>query len=556
MRGAVLLFVGLCVWFSVLLYAGTADAYDFEVDANTTVQWYSLSSFRFTSNDVVLDRRRLSQTLSLNIWDLGGKQDTVHRLRSGNPKSGPDMRLTSMMRLDHDFGAFARGTLSLSGREWDALDVIPELQTSTINLQVLSLEFAATNLAGGLLDIYIGRQLFVGGMQWRNVDGVRAKVHTTAGFSLEASAGFLVRDSSFLGSEVSELDGTSSAECQEYVEGALSGSGSWRPIDRDIPIVNRRFVSDYEICPQRDQAMPTFSVGIQTKDTGALQARAAYVRTMSSPFGLIGAPDRLEFPDTGLYPNEEGQLAKWSVNEEYIDANVSAHKQWGNVKTRLFAGSQFSLLHQDLTQAHLRISGKWKKSDLRAEAYRLVPTFDSDSIFSVFSSQPYTDYRIRYGLRWGRLDTYAQGWFRKHSVTQDGVDQPESTSVGGKAGVRFVSSRVSNRNGKVALWQPSWKVDTFWDDGYGGKRMGAIASMVWPVAVDWQVDWQVNAIHLANSSQTFTARRTGAGTVLGITHWLSEGLVAKANIEMNKSTGRAWQTRALAALELRFAPEH
>jgi hypothetical protein len=118
------------------------------------------------------------------------------------------------------------GQLLLDGELRDAIDVIPELERSSLQLDLLYGYFGAEGLAGGRLDLFAGRLMEVQTLDWFSMDGLKARAHLPRGIVVEAFGGLRVRESSVLGSDFMEPDGTSGALCEEYVEGAISWQ--WR----------------------------------------------------------------------------------------------------------------------------------------------------------------------------------------------------------------------------------------------------------------------------------------------------------------------------------------
>src|SRR5678815_3644650 len=117
----------------------------------------------------------------------------------------------------------------------DALDAIPELGESVASLDLL---YGYLEL-GGLLDdrltIQLGRVLADDGWGMTGVDGGAARLEVPGTpLAVAASAGLRVRAGSPLGLAAYELDGTSGAACQEYVEGATPGTGAWKLIDLSL----------------------------------------------------------------------------------------------------------------------------------------------------------------------------------------------------------------------------------------------------------------------------------------------------------------------------------
>src|SRR3954471_19052379 len=256
-----------CIAAVVLAVSATpAHAYEFWLRAQTIGQAYQLRDYRLIGPDLFLGRRRYTQTLALRIWDVGDL--AAARREAHLPERGLRITWQSYLRIDHDFGDYTNGrvTLQLSAPvRRDALDVIPELSESVASLEVLYGYLELAGLVDDRLTLQIGRVLADDGWGTAGIDGGGARCEVrSAPLAVAASAGLAVRASSPLGLAAYELDGTSGAACQEYVEGPMPGTGSWQLIDRNRAITNHRLASDFEYCPQRDALQPTVGFSVAT----------------------------------------------------------------------------------------------------------------------------------------------------------------------------------------------------------------------------------------------------------------------------------------------------
>ena len=529
---------------------GSGRAYEFEVNARTIGQGYRLRSFRLLGSDLVLGRSRFTQTLSLNLWDLGGHRKllSLHEPEPG----GPRYYFSGYLRVDHDFGDWTVGELLYDGRMFDAVDLVPELEASSLTLDLLYGYFAAEDLFGGLLDVRVGRQLSVDALDWWNMDGVSARVTTPWRMAVEGFGGLRVRDSSPLGAVAHELDGTSSAECAEYVEGAAPGSGSWRPIDRAVPGSTNPFTNDFDLCPQRDELAPTFGGAIETEAMGPLFARISYRRTLSRTVGLIGPSNRFEFEDLGLYPDEAGQAPKWGINEERVAASVRSQLGFANRRGRLtsYAGMRYSLLHGLVDEGHAGFRVGYGAHSAEAEIYYSFPTFDGDSIFNVFSAEPYTDYRVTYDLkpRATRWRTYLRGWLRRYrSEDADeavGTVAASELASGVQAGARYQARR--NLLGRV---------DLFHEDGYGGRRSGGYGAARWRLSRSVGLSGRLSMIDF-DSDASLSRHGLTVSADGGLSYVVNpEGVTLHLLVEESINRYYDDQFRVIAIVDLAFQPE-
>ena len=93
------------------------------------------------------------------------------------------------------------------------------------------------------------------------------------------------------------------------------------------------------------------------------------------------------------------------------------------------AALRYSLLHGLVEQAHASIPIRRGAYEVAPEVYYSFPTFDGDSIFNVFSSQPYLDLRatVSRAPRGARLATYLRGWARRFAIEDPEQAAPAPT---------------------------------------------------------------------------------------------------------------------------------
>lgn len=523
---------------------GTASAYEFEVRAKTIGQGAEMRSFRLLSGDLILRRSRFTQTLNLNIWDVLGKR-VPRTLYNPQRSKGPRVYFTTYMRVDHDFGDYSTGTIDAGGLRHDAVDLIPELEVSSLGLDVLYAYAAVEGLFDGLLDVRLGRQLSVDSLDWFSMDGLWARVHTPWHVNAIAFGGLRVRDSSPLGSQVQEPDGTAGSECREFVEGSV-----WSPIDRPPGVDDDNpFENDFDLCPQRDELMPTFGGAVETSDLPVI-ARVSYRRTVSPTPGLIGDPNRQDPPDVGYYPNEQGQAPGWGVNEERLSVTARAPLSFSRSRGQAtpYVATRYSLLHGLIDEAHAGVRLRYDIHSVEPEIYYQFPTFDGDSIFNVFSTEPTIDYRLTYGanLSDAGVKTYARGYVRQYSTEDafqaDGVDGME-LSAGGQVGVRY------RRPDRSAI-----RLDGYFEDGYGGRRLGGLLGLRWQLRDDLSAGTQLSLYQFESDSlDDFDG--TSFGGVVGATYQIHRGIAVKVMAEENSNRFNESQFRLYAILDLAFNPQ-
>ncbi len=544
----------ICTALGLLTLVGlprASVAYEFEVNAQTVGQGSSLYALHVLGPKERLLRRRISQSLRLHIWDLAGTEAGLSRF-APEPAHGPKLYFSSYLRLDQEFGSYGSGQVLLDGSLRDVIDAIPELEQSSLQLDMLYGYFGAEGLLHGQVDIFAGRLLDVDTLDWFSMDGLKARVHLPRSLALEGFGGLRVRDSSWLGSEALEPDGTSGALCEEYVEGALPGTGTWRDID-GLPMRPRSpLTSDDELCPQRQELMPTFGGAIATDGLRSLQARLSYRRSQSTRPGLLGEVDRLDYPDRGYYPNEGQNPGKWGVNEERIALSVRAPHTLGEQRMLVpFAALRYSLLHGLVDEAHAELRISAKAHSVEGEALYSAPTFDGDSIFNVFSSEPYSDLRTSYHYMPSSSSyrAYARAWGRRYhsedsaQVSMAGADAASVYAGGVQGGASYYDSR-----------DRQLRVDVFAEDGYGGRRAGSFLASRWPLGSATVLRTRLSLVHFADDSRS-QLHGTNLGAQIGATRTLDEGVAATILFEENSNRIDRFALGVFAMLDLAFVPD-
>lgn len=512
-----------------------AHAYEFWLHTQTIGQAYQLRQYRLIGPDLFLGRRRYTQTLALRITDIGSLAAARRKARVAD--RGLVISWQSYLRVDHDFGTFTSGKVKLSQAvRRDAIDVIPELAESTAGLDLLYGFVSLDGLVDDRLGIKLGRLLVDDGWGSSGLDGGSARVDVPSlPIALTAMAGLRVRAASPLGLAAFELDGTSGAGCQEYVEGATTGTGTWQLIDRNRAVTNSRLSSDYEYCPQREVRQPSVGVAVATSRLRRIGAEVGYRRTWSDTVGLIDSVDRLDHPDRGLYPNEEGQAPTTGVDEERLYARVHGTAAAGPLRLAPYADVRYSLLHAAVDRADAGVRISHGAHALEPSVEYFLPTFDGDSIFNVFSIEPTTDVRLGYQYA-GPVAVRAAGWLR-HYAHEAGR---ASTAGGLDAGVERTFGTVRVR------------LDGLYDDGYGGRRVGGTGEAGWRARQDLWLRARAAVLGVRREDRSaFVTTSAVVGGSLRLADTVGLHVVAEADRDEIHDLG----VRAFAIIDLAFTPE-
>jgi hypothetical protein len=493
-----------------------AAAYDFEIGARTTGQAYTLV---FRDEGRVLQRRRLTQRLSLDVWNI--LEPPYDPGRPDPPPLAPfDVYVTADLRLDHDFGDFTQGSTiypltPTRDVEEAATSAVPELAGGHLALDVLEAHAGARGVLGRI-DVALGRQVFVDSLDWYALDGLSAAARLPHHVAVWAHGGFLVRDRSPLAAATREPDGTASSQCTVIADPDDPGS----MVDAG--------------CLGRDEPAPTFGVGVGTHGLRRLSARLSYRRSVSPS-------------DDGLTPGLAAASPAWGVLEEKLA--LTARGNLGDGAVVPWVAGRWNFLLALVDEAHAGVRLARGDHAITPEARWSHPTFAGDSIFNVFSSEPVLDVRLGYDV-WpagGRLRLAARGFWRRYGNSDIEELAPGETiaypavSAGGAAtvGLRLDARAVA-------------RLDVTYEDGQGGLRAGGDLSARVRVHRRALVDGRVTLVRLDDglddAATTFGAQ-AGARLLLG--PGMSLHLLAEENVNRHDRS-----LRLIALLDLSFRPEH
>ncbi len=524
------------VVIAIVASASPAHAYEFWIRARSIGQAYQLRQYRLIGPDLFLGRRRYTETLALRISDIGGL--AAARKQARLPERGLRISWQSYLRVDHDFGTYTSGQIRLSSaRKRDAIDVIPELVDSSAALDLMYGYLSLEGLADDALTVKLGRVLVDDGWGSSGLDGGTVSYALPMlPLEISAAAGLRVRAASPLGVSAYELDGTSGAGCQEYVEGPTPGTGAWKLIDRNRIVNGSKLATDYEVCPQREMRQPSIGVALATSRLQNFGAEVGYRRTWSETVGVFDDPNRFAYLDQGLYPDEVGQAPASGVNEERMYARVHGAVTAGPVLLRPYANLRYSLLHAAVDRADAGIRFEHGKHSLEPSVEYFLPTFDGDSIFNVFSIEPTTDVRLGYQFA-GPIRMHASAWLRRYAH-EDGAS---SVSGGGEAGVeRELGAKLRAR------------FDGLYDDGYGGRRVGGTGEVGWRARDDLWLRGRAAVLGVRPDDR---ARFVTVSGVISGSLRIAESVGFHVIAEADHDDLYRLATRMIGVIDLAFMPE-
>lgn len=354
----------------------------------------------------LLSRRRLVQYVGVGVYRILPPKEADELERA---EEDGQLQIVSSLRIRHDFGTFTRGA---SG---DAARMINEIDGRQIDLLYGYLE--GRNL-GGVVDMKLGRQFEMSGLDFYAFDGAWIRARTPAHIAFEAFGGFRVDASDIFGYPTFELDGTQN-----------------QPADRaSTPMVGAAFA---------------------LTDVKFMDARFAYRRTWT-PSGPL--------TDDLLAPDGTRGLSS-GVDQEFVTATVALRLAGGRVSPML--ASRYNLGTSRLDDLSTALS--WQMTEihtLRAQYIRTIPAFDLDSIFNVFAVEPVDDVRVVYEVRPGPYWTFYGRFngriFHAGDTAQLSTAPRERNSFGGGGAGGF-----SYRRRRFAM-----RGDLYGLGGYGGRRVG------------------------------------------------------------------------------------
>ncbi len=472
-----------------------AFAYDFSVDLRTIGQGYQVRGFAPDGSNELLSRRRLTQYLDLAVFDIG--PSAWH----GDDGGRNLFYFDASMRLDADFGGYLLGAPGGAA-------AIPELKQS--QLDVLYAYFGGRNI-GGRVDFQLGRQIHFDLVDFYSLDGANLVVHLSRLFAVEALAGTEVRGELPVSSPIYELDGTS--------------AGSRDPATRRD--------QNAMLAPMAGGAV---AVG---PPSGAYSARLAFREVWSAT-----ADRRPGDPASG-------------VNFEAASLTAAAHwLDWVTVS----GGLRYNVLFDELDDEQLALRVKLTARQwITLEHDFLAPTFDGDSIWNVFATGAYRDLRAGYELALPRgLKVYARGFVRFYDATADEV-AAAGPYAGQDVGASAPGARRAEGGSVGAAWRAQRgmaRADLYWDDGYGGRKLGGDATVRIRVRRPLQLEGRATGYAWRDDLQG------GGGTTHGVVfglqaggrYELGPGTRLHLLLEDNVGTFYTSQFRGLAMVELDAGP--
>jgi hypothetical protein len=467
-------------------FGGTARAYDFDIYAETIGQGYQLRA----ADDTLVNRRTLTQTLGLELYNLGPK-DPMGRSLDKN-----QFYLSVNMRFEADLGNFTT-YMEPPGRS-------SEREFDPTRFDLLWAYLGGRNVFG-FLDLKLGRQIFIDMFDFRSLDGLDLIFKTPIHLAFEIWGGLNVTGEAPIDSPIYRADGV-----------ALGGN--------PLGSLGQR---------QEDALQPTFGVALSTIGLRDLQVRVSYLRTMSFT-GETLAPGE---PSTGV------------VEEKFA---LTARGRLFSGRLIPWLGLRYDVLNGQIDQIHAgaRLQLDGARHGLTLEYVYDAPTFDGDSIWNVFAAEPFNDVRLSYDISLGRWRGYARAFtrfFQNETTTTNGTKLPASLDAGVAYG-GSLGARTDFKRGWVRL--DGYYQDGYGGLN-AGVDLAARLALYGDLFTGLVAEGRVSYVHFQDDSRTID-HADSFGLEAGLRYSFTKGVTFHVLIEENVNRFYDSQFRFLALLDLSF----
>lgn len=516
----------VAAWATLTLLTSAARAASVETDVSVTAQAYELrTADPGTAQASLVDRRRVTTYLGLVISGLGQKDS------DGLPALRNQFSVNLQLRFEADLGDFlcSIGRTSLGaalgclGRGSGGTSTSPELLNYKPELLMAYVE---GHSLGGWVDVRLGRQL-----QWelfdlRALDGLWVQARTPLYLAAEAFGGLSVSGALPIDSPVYVLDGTS----RKAVPGVQDDPNQTPPLQ------------------------PTVGFAVRSDGLRDLQLRLSYRRT----FALAGdaaaagcdpaATTGTRLPCAPAVGTIEERLA-YTVTGRLLGGRLLG---WG--------GLRYDFENGRFDDGHVGLRGVLAPRHSLVTEYRYsVPTWDGDSIFNVFSAEPYHEVRLSYDgqprgpagalLRVGDFAVHGRAFARLFrtstptgapSLPTSADSQALAPAFGGSLG-----ARLTRRLGTVRL-------EAYADGGYGGLRAGAdLSGRLLLLRNTLGLEGRVMYLYWADD-QRESNRTHSVALQAGVRYALVRGVLIHLLAEDNVDRFYTTQLRVMAMLDLSY----
>lgn len=378
--------------FAALGAPENARAADFEVQAETAAQAYQVTS---PWGDIVLDRRRLLQTLGLSVYNLQGKYEP----------GKPDFSVTVKLRLNADFGVneVRQGEAQGSETSFDGTGrrYSPGIEEAPLDIMYAYVE--GRNLARGWMGFRLGRQYVSDVLGWWSFDGGVVRVTTPFYLQAELYGGLEQRNGLVLSTGRWERNG--------IWRGSHAGFGNeaGQPTLTDYPSY------------QYAQPAPAFGAALESAGPSWIHGRFSYRRVYN-----LGTSITQQFPSpappgvAGGYPAVRGLRLSSDRLGYAANLNFLSGAPF-QAPIGVKGGFAYDLYANTVSNAFGGIEGYiGQKATVGADVEYYLPTFDADSIWNWFARGASTSLTARAAVRVSRaFDFSVQGGARLWTTEGD-----------------------------------------------------------------------------------------------------------------------------------------
>jgi hypothetical protein len=472
--------------FLLCSLAGSARAYDFDIYAETIGQGYQLRA----ADDTLVNRRTLTQTLGLELYNLGPKDPM------GNSRDKNQFYLSVNMRFEADLGNFPSYS-EPSGRS-------SEREFDPTRFDLLWAYLGGKNVFG-FLDLKLGRQIYLDFFDFRSLDGLDLIFKTPFYVAFEIWGGLNVTGGAPVDSPIYRADGV-----------ALGGN--------PLGSLGQR---------QEDALQPTFGVALNSIGLRDLQVRVSYLRTMS-------------FTGETLAP---GEPTSGVVEEKFA---LTARGRLFSGRLIPWLGLRYDVLNGLIDQIHAgaRLQLDGARHGITLEYVYDAPTFDGDSIWNVFAAEPFNDARLSYDLTLGRWRGYARAFarfFQNEPTTTNGTKLPSTLDAGVAYG-GSLGARADFHRGWVRL---DGYYEDGYGGIKAGVDAGARLALYGDLYTGLVAEGRVSYVHFQDDSRTID-HADSFGLEAGLRYSFTKGVTFHVVLEENVNRFYDSQFRLLALLDLSF----
>ena len=387
----------------VAMASPAARAIEPELTSDTAFQQYDVRS---PTGQTVLDRTRFSSSLGVNLYDILG-EDKVSR-------GGPELDFRARVRYDADFGVGPQETDANNYQRF-----VPGLADQAGLVDVMYAYLEGRRFFHGTLGFKLGRQYMVDSLGWWSFDGAEVKATLPYFFAVEGYGGLEVRGGLPLSTP------------------RFEAGGIWR---------GDRSSFDPSLYPQFQPSdiAPAFGAAIESSGVTWLHSRLTYRRVYDT--GSIGLT---EFPNANLPPTTYNDMR---ISTDKLGYAIEADfRKYGGVK----AGLAYDLYDVKFSQIYAAFDVyATKRLTLSVDYDYFAPTFDADSIWNVFASEPINDVSLRANYVKDHLSLSAGAQARIYTVETSDPNTPGSsspnTSPAGNAGYYPTNGHPFDEGGDVA----------------------------------------------------------------------------------------------------------